>query len=271
MQELIFASKQLQQQKENLPFLVYCASKEQRIFNVPVIKPLLICVLDGCKKLGKDSEVSCAAGTFVFLSNSPRVDMRNIPVGTEYFALLIEFEFSDFDIFESKNNKVDTYFQGDVDSVLQRTLQQFVEWSAFAPEALWAFRRKEVLQLLYHLGHEQVSAVAELPSLSHKLHGMMSRDVSYDWNAQRLSSHLAMSESSLRRKLNAEGTSLQLIKDRVRLGSALNLVQTSDYSIGSIAEQCGYSSQSRFTDKFKQLFGVTPSELRKTTRRGLGE
>lgn len=271
MQELIFASKQIQQQIEHLPFLVYCASNEQRIFNVPVIKPLLICVLDGCKKLGNEREVSCSAGTFVFLSNSPRVDMRNIPVDTEYFALLIEFEFSDFDIFEFKDTKKNAYFQGDVDSVLQRTLQQFVEWSAFAPSALWAYRRKEVLQLLYYLGHEQVSAVAELPSLSHKLHSIMGGDVSYDWNAQNLSSRLAMSESSLRRKLTAEGSNLQLIKDRVRLGFALNLVQTSGDSIGFIAEQCGYTSPSRFTEKFKLLFGVTPSELRKTTRRNSGE
>jgi AraC-like DNA-binding protein len=34
-----------------------------------------------------------------------------------------------------------------------------------------------------------------------------------------------------------------------------------------VAERCGYQSQSRFTDKFKQFFGVTPTELRKTRMR----
>jgi hypothetical protein len=63
---------------------------------VPVIKPLLICVLDGCKKLGKDDEIICSAGDFIFLANSPNIHMRNIPQNSEYFALLIEFGYKNF-------------------------------------------------------------------------------------------------------------------------------------------------------------------------------
>lgn len=75
---------------------------------------------------------------------------------------------------------------------------------------------------------------------------------------------LAMSESTLRRKLNSEGTSVQEIKDQARLGRGLHLLQTTRDSIGLIAEKCGYQSQSRFTGRFKGRFGLTPSELRNT-------
>jgi AraC-like DNA-binding protein len=68
----------------------------------------------------------------------------------------------------------------------------------------------------------------------------------------------------LRRKLKLEGTSVQDIKDQARLGLALHLLQTSSNSIGMIADKCGYQSQSRFTERFKKRFGLTPSELRKT-------
>lgn len=73
-----------------------------------------------------------------------------------------------------------------------------------------------------------------------------------------------MSESTLRRKLKSELTSVQEIKDKTRQGLALHLLQTTQYSIGIIAEKCGYQSQSRFTERFKKHFGLTPSDLRKT-------
>jgi methylphosphotriester-DNA--protein-cysteine methyltransferase len=46
----------------------------------------------------------------------------------------------------------------------------------------------------------------------------------------------------------------------------LYLVRTTDISINKIALQYGYLSQSRFTHKFKQRFGVNPSQFRKTLK-----
>ena len=66
----------------------------------------------------------------------------------------------------------------------------------------------------------------------------------------------------------AEGTGLQAIKDAVRLGRALHLLQTTALPIGVIAGRCGYSSQSRFAARFKARFGLTPSALRKTHATG---
>ncbi len=266
MQELMHSAKSVLQENDNLPFSVYSSRIEQRIFNVPVIQPLLICVLSGSKKLGKENEISCSTGSFIFLSNSPEVDMRNIPEDTEYFALLIDFCYSDFDCFPHKRIKSKQYIQGQLDPLLISTLQQFVEWSAYAPSELWALRRQEILQLLYHQGYEQLGAIVKPPSLGHQVYGVVNDHFSDELSVGLLASKLAMSESTLRRKLKAEGTSVQAIKDRVRLGHGLHRVQTTQDSIGRIAEQCGYQSQSRFTDKFKQLFGLTPTELRKTIK-----
>lgn len=264
MEKLIDTAKLALQERDQLPFSVYSSVKEQRIVNVPIIKPLLICVLNGCKKLGSQQEIACPTGSFIFLSNSPNIDLRNISQGNEYFALIIEFDYSDFDCFSYQETNTETYFQGHIDSTLENTLQQFIEWSTFMPSDFWALRKKEILQVIYHLGYKQVSAIIEPPSLSHKLHNIISAHVSSDLSVEVLTEKLAMSESTLRRKLSAEGTSLQVIKDRVKLGHGLHLVQTSLDPIGRIAERCGYQSQSRFTEKFKHLFGITPTELRKT-------
>lgn len=263
MNNLIKQAKNSLHSGNPVPFSVYTSVREQVIANVPVIKPLLICILDGCKEL--DDQVVCPLGTFVFLSNSSKVTMRNIPEATEYFAVLIEFEFDDFNIFKlKKNNHKSHFFHGDICNTLEQSLLQFLAWSKFAPKEIWSIRRQELLLLLQFLGHQEVAAIAESPKLSHQIYRILNDNLRQELSSTELTSTLAMSESTLRRKLKAEGTSLQEIKDRARLGRGLHLLQTTSDSIGLVAEQCGYQSQSRFTDKFKQLFGLTPSELRKT-------
>lgn len=269
MKELIALAKKTSHKSNGLPFSVYSSIKEQRISNVPIIKPLLVFILGGAKHLGKDKKIVCPSGTFVFLSNSPMIDMRNIPDDEEYFALAIEFEYHDFNQFKDvkpKRYAPKKYFQGEINSVLEKALQQYIEWSCFAPqEALhFNFRKQELLQLIYLSGYECVSAIAEPPSVSHQLYDIINSNISDDWSAERLAAHLSISESTLRRKLNAEGTSVQIIKNRTKLGYGLHLLQTTMEHIGRIAERCGYQSQSRFTHQFKQLFGMTPTELRKT-------
>ncbi|MGY0216249.1 helix-turn-helix transcriptional regulator [Endozoicomonadaceae bacterium StTr2] len=271
MQQLISSAKHRLAQTEALPFTVYTSTKEQHIFNVRINKPMLICVLDGYKQLGKRGDFDCGTGSFVFLSNKPALELRNIPGDTEYFALVIEFDHNDFDGFETRKESTDTFFQGTIDQTLQQTLQQFIDWSAFAPVEMWPLRRREILQLLYHQGYKQVCSVMEPPGLSHKIYGMMASHINDDLNAAVVSARLAMSESTLRRKLSTEGTSLQEIKDSARLNYGLHRVQVSTDPVGRIAEQCGFQSQSRFTDKFKKLFGMTPTALRKTRLSDSGE
>jgi AraC-like DNA-binding protein len=264
MENLIPTAKRMQEAGMALPFSVYSSVREQRLVNVQIIKPLLICVLDGRKKLGSEGEIDCPAGSFIILSNRPGIEMRNIPSGSEYFALLIEFEYKDFDCLPPRQGRTEPFIQGAISPAFRQTLLQFVEWSAFAPQAMWPVRRRELLQFLYHSGYVQLSAVNEPPSLSHKVHGIICADLANDVNADVLASRLAVSEATLRRKLAAEGTSIQAIKDKARLSLGLHLVQTTFDPIGRVAERCGFQSQSRFTDKFKQFFGVTPTELRKT-------
>lgn len=206
----------------------------------------------------------CPSGSFVFLSNNPTVDMRNVPDNEEYFAVLIDFDYNDFDQFKFKRWNPKRYVQGEIDSVLAKTLRQYIEWSGFAPPEAWHFRKKELLQIMYQSGYEEVSAIAEPPSLSHQLHDIISDNISGNVGVDRLAETLAVSESTLRRRLKAEGTSIQAIRDRVKLGRGLHLVQTTMEPIGHIAESCGYYSQSQFTTRFKQLFGITPTALRKT-------
>jgi len=264
MEGLIKVIKETIKSNNKLPFSVYSSVKEQSILNVPIIKPLLIVVLSGTKVLKGDSQVVCETGNFIFLSDSPSVNLRNIPKNEEYFALLIDFDYEDINDLEIKpsNNKI--YCVGNTTRMLHQCLQQFVESSLWAPEALWKRRKKEVLELLCFMGHTEIISMFTNIKTSYKLHDMFSSQASQDLSTASICKKLAMSESTLRRKLKAEGTSIQEIKDQNRLGLGLHLLQTTPKSVALISEKCGYQSQSRFTERFKIRFGLTPSELRKT-------
>lgn len=263
MQELRQILKELTNKNIHLPYSVYSSTKEQRILNAPIIKPLLVFVLAGVKQIGSECEVHCTAGHFLFLSNTSSINMRNIP-GDEYVAVLIEFEFTDFDQFSDRVGNQQQYFLGKIDDVLTRYLKQLIHWSSIAPTEVLHFRRKELLQLLYASGYKEVSRLVGHPTLSHHLHELISTNFSKNWNTTCIASQLAVSESTLRRKLKSEGTSIKEIIRKAKLGYGLHLIQTTMEPIGHIAGRCGYSSQSKFTHKFKSLFGVTPTELRKT-------
>ncbi|WP_201746230.1 helix-turn-helix transcriptional regulator [Veronia nyctiphanis] len=250
-----------------LPFSIYTSESLQDIKNVPVLKPLLILVLSGIKELGTQREIVCSAGEFIFLSNSLDIDMKNIPAGQGYRAILIEFETSDFTQFTVQPERPVNglhYSKGKLNQVLFQSIYQFVEIASSLPPEVQHFRRQELLQLMVLSGFDWVPQMAAQFILSHKVSEIIQRDIAAEINAEQMADELMMSESTLRRKLKEEGTSVSTLRSRIRLGKGLHLLQTTSIQIGRIAECCGYQSQSRFTDQFKRLFGMTPRELLKT-------
>ena len=49
-----------------------------------------------------------------------------------------------------------------------------------------------------------------------------------------------------------------------RIERAVNLLETTDTKIATISSECGFSSQSHFTDVFKKEIGCTPNKYRKS-------
>lgn len=74
--------------------------------------------------------------------------------------------------------------------------------------------------------------------------------------------------TTLRRRLDAEGTSYQQIKDRLRLDLAINQLCSSDVPAAQIAVRLGFSDPSTFYRAFKRWSGVQPGEYR--ARRSVG-
>jgi len=77
-----------------------------------------------------------------------------------------------------------------------------------------------------------------------------------------IASCLFMSGRTLKRKLEARGSSFQALLDEVRHRDALRLLENPDIDIQQIATVLGYRDPPSFTRAFKRWSGRSPSELR---------
>jgi AraC-like DNA-binding protein len=260
------AINQALKSKQDVPFYVFTSHREQHLINVPILKPSFIFVLDGEKEIGSGRKFKCSQGEFAFFSSHVGIEMRNIPKDKEYYAVIIEFEDQDFEGLKKTNYSPinDFILIGKIENHLSAFLFQLIEVWRCTPKSMWHLRRKEMIMLLCHLGYSQILSMVPELGLVQKVNEIILNESSENVSAFDVSQIVGMSESTLRRKLKTEGTSFQILKDNVLMGKALALIQSTFHSVGYIAGQCGYQSQSRFTKKFKLKFGLTPSELRKT-------
>jgi AraC-like DNA-binding protein len=76
-------------------------------------------------------------------------------------------------------------------------------------------------------------------------------------------SAMHMTSRTLIRKLEADGTSFQTIKDALRRDIAIRHLQTGLHSIEAIAHEVGFSSAANFHKAFQRWTGNTPSSYRR--------
>lgn len=88
-------------------------------------------------------------------------------------------------------------------------------------------------------------------------------------SAVALAAKLNLSARSLHRQLQEEGTTLQALKDEVRLEAATALLQRTRKPIKQVAEAAGFLNEKSFARAFKTWTGQTPSAFRQTARSAL--
>lgn len=77
---------------------------------------------------------------------------------------------------------------------------------------------------------------------------------------------LMMSESSVRRRLQREGTTYQALKDEVRCQVAIDKLVNEEAKVAAVAEYLGFTEPSSFVRSFKAWTGRTPRAYRDNMR-----
>jgi len=82
-------------------------------------------------------------------------------------------------------------------------------------------------------------------------------------NAEAIATTLHVSSRTLHRQLQAEGLSLQALKDEVRHEAAVDQLRRSERPIKQIALAVGFRNEKSFARAFRQWTGMTPGEMRR--------
>jgi AraC-like DNA-binding protein len=101
-------------------------------------------------------------------------------------------------------------------------------------------------------------------SLSTRVRGLLEGfDESGLPNLDWVSEQLHTTSYTLSRKLKAEGTSYQAIKDNLRRDQAIMMLTRQNLNIGEISSQLGFAEPGAFSRAFKHWTGVSPLTYRK--------
>ena len=145
-------------------------------------------------------------------------------------------------------------------------LSQMIAWekSYSSDIQLILHRQVELLLLLAQEGLIGNILLNEHPSWKIRVSQLLLMNPTQSWKLKDVCTHLGISESSLRRKLHKEKSSFRELLEETRLSVGLSLLLETTQAIGQVADAVGYQSQSRFGERFKIRFGLTPSDLRRT-------
>lgn len=79
-----------------------------------------------------------------------------------------------------------------------------------------------------------------------------------------LAARMCLSERTLRRKLQQQGTCFSRLDAEVKMALAAQMLADKQLSIAKIADTLGYGDQSCFSQAFKRWYGVAPSQLKQS-------
>ncbi len=123
--------------------------------------------------------------------------------------------------------------------------------------------RHRLLGLLLALAERGIwFAAPAYQSVGNLLRSLLSDTPGQQWTTAKAGRELAMSEATLRRRLAAEHLRFETLLLEVRMHHAMALLQSTGWSIPQVAQACGYQAHSRFSLRFRERFGCSPSQVR---------
>lgn len=123
--------------------------------------------------------------------------------------------------------------------------------------------RHRVTELLAWLGAFGARFSLMLPdSFAARIRRLAGARPGEDWTSSDIAGRLGVSEATLRRRLQDEGSSLRAVLTDIRMTHAMNLLQSSNMPVSAIAASAGFESQSRFAIRFRNRFGFPPTAVR---------
>lgn len=141
----------------------------------------------------------------------------------------------------------------------------------FAFDAAWLDRRPDFGNGLAHAELTQLcdGLLRELElgtGVAGKVRGLLLSSLACPPGFERIAERLHMSERSLRRRLQEEGTSFRHLADELRLRIAIKYLRETELSVEDIAAALGFSDAAAFRHAFRRWTNAAPHEYRRARR-----
>jgi len=254
----------------------------QTITRMDVSAPMLMFPIVGLKRVTADRQsYSAQPGQILLLPKGLRCDVENVPEPGQrrFLGASLIFDRETIDMFGKayadrlKGWDLTPRWKAAGSDELSSVIADWITHDQTYPTELTQTRHRlvEILLILARQGLVGNLLLSQSETVSDRITTQFKTDLSRDWSLKDLTRTLAMSERTLRRRLQTENTSFRLLLEDTRLNQGVERVISSDMPIGQIAFECGYQSQSRFAERFRLRFSMSPTELRATQRRPMGD
>ena len=181
------------------------------------------------------------------------IEWSHIPV------LLLTAKTADQSMIEGLQHGADDYLTKpfSVEHLLLR-IEKFIEWSNRS--------HKQFEQQLQDTPMAEITRSAIDTELMDHAVALIEKHLdNADFGVDQLSAELCMSRSNLYKKMMAvTGKSPIEFMRAIRMSHACKLLSKHNMQVSEVAYSVGYNSQKRFTENFKQEYGITPTEYART-------
>lgn len=258
---------------------IFHCRQPQALRNVPIHHAIAVLVLSGQKVIALgERRIEIHPGELLLLPGGCSVEVGNHPGqrGEPYLGLAMTFTQASIERFRrSYGAEVPAHTQplwsASAPMDMVTAMAQWVEWcTSFSrmgqpvDSTLATHRQVEILMLLARAGLAGNLLLDREAGWRERVVQLISLEPARDWSAGEVCRRLGVGESTLRRRLNEEGGSFRQLLEESRMVAALALLQETFWPVGQVAEAVGYRSHSRFSERFKRRFGLSPLELKKT-------
>jgi AraC-like DNA-binding protein len=220
-----------------------------------------------------ERKIEVQPGELLLLPGGCTVEVGNHPgqMGEPYLGLAMSFSQQTIEQFRRSygtkipgDSKPHWKAQAPKDMVV--AMAQWVDWCLHHPldPTLARHRQVEILMLIARAGIAGNLLIARESAWGEQVVQLIFQNPAKPWSTRMVCQRLGIGESTLRRHLNKEGVGFRQLLEECRMVTSLALLQETYWPVGQVAEAVGYNSHSRFSERFKRRFGLSPIELKKT-------
>lgn len=146
------------------------------------------------------------------------------------------------------------------------------------PVAKILFLKSNALEVFSYLIDRTMEGSSELETLDgyeyrilQEVHDRMLADLAHPPTLSQMAKEVGINETKLKCGFKVVyGMPIYRYFKKAKLHKAMELLRITDLSVREIAFQCGYSSQGQFSAAFRNEFGITPLQARKTKPQKVG-